>query len=37
MFGSFLLACYNEDTENLQTVCKMGTGLSDEMLLKVYN
>ena len=28
-YGSYLLACYNEDTEQLQTVCKMGTGLSD--------
>lgn len=31
-FGSFLLACYNEDLECLQTVCKVGTGFSDEAL-----
>lgn len=29
-FGSFLLACYNEDLECFQSVCKVGTGFSDE-------
>lgn len=36
MFGSFLLACYNEDLECLQTVCKVGTGFNDEMFMKLY-
>ena len=34
-YGSFLLACYNEDTEMLETVCKIGTGFSDEMFVKI--
>ena len=37
LYGSFLLACYDEDTECLQTVCKIGTGFSDEFLLKIHN
>lgn len=36
-FGSFLLACYNEDLECLQTVCKVGTGFSDEALEFIHN
>lgn len=35
-FGSFLLACYNEDLECLQTVCKVGTGFSDEALIRIH-
>jgi DNA ligase-1 len=35
-FGSFLLACWNEDLECLQTVCKVGTGFSDENLEKIH-
>lgn len=35
-FGSFLLACWNEDLECLQTVCKVGTGFSDEALTFIY-
>ena len=35
-FGSFLLACYDENMEQLQTVTKMATGLSEEMLAKLY-
>ena len=35
-YGSYLLACYNEDLEQLQTVCKVGTGFSDEVLEKLY-
>mmetsp|Transcript_42246 Transcript_42246/g.30425 ORF Transcript_42246/g.30425 Transcript_42246/m.30425 type:complete len:90 (+) Transcript_42246:2042-2311(+) len=31
IYGSYLLACYNEDLECLQTVCKVGSGFSDEM------
>ena len=35
-FGSFLLACWNEDRERLETVCKVGTGFSDESLQSIY-
>jgi len=36
IYGSFLLACYNEDNECLETVCKIGTGFSDEVFLKLH-
>lgn len=36
-FGSFLLACWNDDRERLETVCKVGTGFSDEVLKEVYD
>ena len=32
IFGSFLMACYDTDTEEYQSICKLGTGLSDEDL-----
>ena len=35
-FGSFLLACWNDDRERLETVCKVGTGFSDEALQAIY-
>lgn len=35
-FGSFLLACWNDDRERLETVCKVGTGFSDEALQSIY-
>lgn len=31
-YGSFLLALWNEDLQKLETVCKVGTGFSDEAL-----
>jgi DNA ligase-1 len=31
-YGGFLLACYDEDNEQFQTVCKLGTGFKDEDL-----
>jgi len=31
-YGGFLLACYDDDTEQFQTVCKLGTGFTDEDL-----
>ena len=35
-YGSFLLACYNDDAECYETVCKIGTGFSDENLQKIH-
>jgi DNA ligase-1 len=37
VYGSFLLAVYDADTETFQTVSKIGTGLSDEDLQVAYN
>lgn len=36
VYGSYLFACYNEDTETFQTVVKAGTGFSDEDLKQLY-
>ena len=32
VFGAFLLAIYNEDAEEYQTISKIGTGFSEEQL-----
>ncbi|GAM25642.1 hypothetical protein SAMD00019534_088170 [Acytostelium subglobosum LB1] len=32
MYGAYLLACYDDDNEDFQTLCKIGTGFSDEQL-----
>lgn len=35
-YGGFLLACYNQDSGEYETCCKIGTGFSDEMLKQLY-
>jgi len=32
LYGAYLLAAYNEDMERYETICKIGTGFSDEIL-----
>ncbi len=36
-YGSYLLAVYNSDYERYETLCKAGTGFSDEILERLYN
>eukprot|EP01084_Bolivina_argentea_P128362 226910_1 len=36
IFGSYLLACYDPDSEEFQSVCKIGTGFSDEQLKEYF-
>jgi DNA ligase-1 len=37
VYGAFLLACYDPDSENFQTICKIGTGFSEEVLQSFYD
>lgn len=36
-YGGFLLGCYNQDTGEYETCCKIGTGFSEELLQDLYN
>ena len=36
VFGAYLLAVFDGETETFQTACKAGTGFSDEDLLQHY-
>ncbi|EKX46417.1 hypothetical protein GUITHDRAFT_157730 [Guillardia theta CCMP2712] len=37
VYGAFLLACYNEETEDFEAICKIGTGISDTQLKEFYD
>nr|XP_033816238.1 DNA ligase 1 [Geotrypetes seraphini] len=37
MYGGFLLGAYDEESEEYQTICKIGTGFTDEDLEQHYN
>lgn len=37
VYGAFLLACCDADGEEYQTICKIGTGFSEEALEQHYN
>ncbi|CAO3611023.1 unnamed protein product [Cunninghamella blakesleeana] len=37
VYGAYLLGCYDPDQEEYQTICKIGTGFSDENLQTIYD
>ncbi|KAK2366170.1 DNA ligase [Trifolium repens] len=36
VYGSFLLACYDNENEEFQTICKVGTRFSDKNLKELF-
>lgn len=36
VYGAFLLACYNNTKETYETICKIGTGFSEQVLEENY-
>lgn len=37
LYGSYLLAVYNADMQVYETICKIGTGFSDQVLQTAYD
>ncbi|KAL3424977.1 DNA ligase 1 [Phlyctema vagabunda] len=37
VYGAFLLACYNNNTDTYETVCNIGTGFSEAVLESLHN
>ncbi|KAH8589333.1 hypothetical protein B0O99DRAFT_336770 [Bisporella sp. PMI_857] len=37
VYGAFLLACYNSNTETYETVCNIGTGFSEAVLEELHS
>ncbi|KAL0265983.1 UNVERIFIED_CONTAM: hypothetical protein PYX00_011700 [Menopon gallinae] len=36
-YGGFLMGCYNDEDDKFETICKLGTGFTDETLSALYN
>jgi DNA ligase-1 len=36
VYGAFMLACYNPNSQNFESICNIGTGFSEEMLQKLH-